>query len=273
MRLPVAAPPRGTAVTSDGGMTGHAGAARTRLLRYGDHPDQWAELTVPPDGPAPVAVLVHGGFWKAAYGAEYARPLAPSLQARGWATLVVEYRRVGHDGGYPATLEDVAAAVDLLAGLHVGPVVAVGHSAGGQLAAWLAARPRLPDGAPGARPRVRVDAVVAQAGVLDLRRAAHEGLGGGAVERFLGGTAEQVPERYAVADPTASLPLGVPVLCLHADADDDVPMSQTHDFVARSRAAGDAVEVVEAGGDHYAVIDPDGPAWAATLHWLDHLRT
>src|SRR5690606_5738678 len=80
-----------------------------------------------------------------------------------------------HDGGYPATLEDVAAAVDLLAGLHVGPVVAAGHSAGGQLAAWPAARPRLPHGAPGARPRVRGDAVVAHAGLLDLRRAAPDG--------------------------------------------------------------------------------------------------
>lgn len=251
-----------------------AGGESARI-RYGDHDSQWLELTVPRRVPAPVAVLVHGGFWKRTYGTEYSSPLVPSLLARGWATSVVEYRRVGDGGGYPATLDDVATAVDLLGDLgevlDLSAVVAVGHSAGGQLAAWLAARATLPDGVPGAGPRVPLAAVVAQAGVLDLRQAARDRLGGGAVERFLGGTPEGAPDRYVVADPAEHLPLGVPVLCVHGTDDADVPPSQSTDFVRRAQQAGDAVELVEAPGDHFTVIDPDGPAWAATLRWLDRV--
>lgn len=240
------------------------------MLRYGPDPGQVAELTRAADG-APVAVLVHGGFWKAAYGAEYARPLVPSLVARGWATLVVEYRRVGNGGGYPATLADVASAVDLLADisdLDLSRVVAIGHSAGGQLAAWLAARPGLPDGAPGADPRVRVSAVVAQAGVLDLRSAAAAGLGSNATQAFLGGEPDAVADHYAIASPIERLPLGVPVLCVHGTDDDVVPLSQSTTFATRALKAGDAVELLETPGDHYAVIDPDHPSWTTTLDWL-----
>lgn len=243
-------------------------------LRYGPDPSQVAELTRARDG-APVAVLVHGGFWKAAYGAEYARPLVPSLVAHGWATLVVEYRRVGNGGGYPATLDDVASAVDLLAdvsGLDLGRVVAIGHSAGGQLAAWLAARPGLPDSAPGADPRVRVTAVVAQAGVLDLRAAAAAGLGNDATPAFLGGPPDAVLDRYAIASPIERLPLGVPVLCVHGTDDADVPLSQSTTFASRAREAGDAVDLREVPGDHDDVIDPDDPSWAATLTWLPNSR-
>lgn len=244
----------------------------TSRARYGDHASQWLELTLPQRRPAPVAVLVHGGFWKTAYGAEYAQPLVSSLLARGWATLVVEYRRIGEGGGYPVTLDDVATAVDLLAdspAIDLSRVVTVGHSAGGQLALWLAARHCLPDGVPGAGPTVTVGAVVAQAAVLDLRQAHADRLGGGAVERFLGGGPQELPDRYAVADPSAHLPLGVPVLCVHATEDTDVPLSQSIDYARRAREAGDAVEILEVPGDHFTVIDPGGPAWAATLDWMD----
>jgi len=245
---------------------------RTRVIEYGRAASQFVELTAPAAVGAPLAVLIHGGFWKSEYDAELARPLVPSLLDRGWATLVVEYRRVGDGGGYPATLEDLAAAVDLLADLDADVdltrVVAVGHSAGGHLAAWLAARPRLPDGTPGARPRVTVSAVVAQAGVLDLRAAAADRLGDDAVVRFLGGEPEQAPLAYAAADPTAALPLGVPVLCVHGRDDDTVPLSQSTAFAERAVAAGDPVQVRLVDGDHYVVIDPAGPAWALTLDWL-----
>lgn len=245
---------------------------RPRVIRYGPSASQFVELTAPTTAGAPLAVLLHGGFWKSAYGAELARPLVPSLLDQGWAALVVEYRRVGDGGGYPATLDDVAAAVDLLAGLDADVdltrVVAVGHSAGGHLAAWLAARGRLPDDAPGARPQVTVSAVVAQAGVLDLRAAAVDRLGDDAVVRFLGGSPEQAPRAYALADPTAALPLGVPVLCVHGLQDDTVPLSQSTTFAERAVAAGDPVGVRLVDGDHYVVIDPAGPAWALTLDWL-----
>ena len=106
-------------------------------------------------------IVIHGGFWKARYGADLGAPLAADLAARGWAAWNLEYRRVGNGGGWPATLTDVATGIDLLADLAALPglgaldlarVVAIGHSAGGQLATWAAGRPGLPDGAPGATP-------------------------------------------------------------------------------------------------------------------------
>jgi acetyl esterase/lipase len=250
-------------------------------LTYGDDPSQFAELSWPDgaSGPVGVVVLVHGGFWQAAYGLEYAQPLAPSLLERGWATLVIEYRRVGDGGGYPATLDDVAAAVDLLAGapppdgvsVDHDRVVAVGHSAGGHLAAWLATRGGQDAGNPGADPAVPVTAVVSQAGVLDLAAAAADGLGGEAVQSLLGGEPDEVPAAYAVADPTARVPLGVPVLCVHGTDDTLVPISQSETFAQVAGAAGDDVEVRPVQGDHFAVIDPGDPSWTDTLDWIDAL--
>jgi pimeloyl-ACP methyl ester carboxylesterase len=193
-----------------------------------------------------VVVVLHGGFWRARYGIELARPLAADLAARGWAAVAVEYRRVGAGGGWPATLEDVAAALDALAdldadlGAHLdlGDVTVVGHSAGGHLAAWAAGRSRLPPGAPGAGPRVPVTAAVLQAGVLDLTVAVDADLGAGATVEFLGGTPARQSERYAAA----------------------------------ARAAGDRVEVAVVPGDHMAVIDVAGDPWRHCLEWLTTRR-
>ncbi|MGQ0574766.1 MAG: alpha/beta hydrolase, partial [Pseudonocardia sp.] len=145
-------------------------------LEYGPDRSQFGELTLPAgDGPLPVVVVVHGGFWRSAFGLELGRPLAVDLANAGFAAWNIEYRRIGNGGGWPATFDDVAAAVDLLAGpggdaaggrLALDRVAAVGHSAGGHLAAWLAARPGLPAGAPGAAPRVALRGAVSQAGVL-----------------------------------------------------------------------------------------------------------
>ena len=116
-----------------------------QTIRYGDHPAQFAELTVPDGpGPWPVAVVIHGGFWRRQYDLSLGRPLAETLPLEGWAALNIEYRRVGDGGGYPATLDDVGAAIDALADvdapLDLGRVVTIGHSAGGHLAAWAATR-------------------------------------------------------------------------------------------------------------------------------------
>lgn len=241
-------------------------------LAYGADPSAFGELTLPPgDGPVPVVVVVHGGFWRSAYGLDLGRPLAADLARAGVAAWNVEYRRVGDGGGWPATFADVAAAVDLLAGpgqeaaggrLDLGRVVAVGHSAGGHLAAWLAARPGLPAGTPGAGPRVRLRGVVSQAGVLDLVDCAEQCLGRGAVAELLGGRPDRVPDRYALASPAARVPLGVPVVAVHGDADANVPIRQSERYVAAALAAGDDAELVRLPGvDHFAVIDPADPAW------------
>ncbi|WP_036569594.1 alpha/beta hydrolase family protein [Nocardioides sp. URHA0032] len=215
---------------------------------YGDDPAQYAELTLPDGEPRGVAVLVHGGFWKPEYGIEYARPLVPSLVGRGWATWAIEYRR---GTGAADTLADVRAAIDALP-VGAGVVVGIGHSAGGHLATWAAAGGGLTH-------------VVSQAGVLDLRAAYDDGLGGGAVERFLGrppGPAD------AGVDPVRMVPLGVPVWCVHGRDDDTVPVSQSRAYVEAARAAGGAAELVEVEGDHFVVVDPDSDAWARTLAHL-----
>src|SRR5262245_32239546 len=110
-----------------------------RRYAYGDDPSQFGDLY----GTGPVAVMIHGGFWKAAYGLDLMEPLCRDLAARGWAAWNIEYRRLGNGGGVPNTLDDVCAAIDQLAeldGVDLSRVVAIGHSAGGHLAAWAATR-------------------------------------------------------------------------------------------------------------------------------------
>jgi dipeptidyl aminopeptidase/acylaminoacyl peptidase len=106
---------------------------------------------------------------------------------------------------------------------------------------------------------------VAQAGVLDLADASAERLGAGAVDAFLGGGPDKVPERYSAASPIALLPLGVPVTCVHGEADDIVPIRQSERYVAAARASGDPARLVRLpGAGHFAVIDPGDPAWRAS---------
>ena len=249
-------------------------------LRYGPDPAQYAQLHLPPTGPAagplPVVVVLHGGYWRAQYGLELGTPLAVDLTNAGVAALNVEYRRVGAGGGFPTTLDDVAAAVDLVAGaaaeeaLRAGRsldprrVVLLGHSAGGQLAVWAASRSRLQAPAPGAAPKVAARGVVSQAGVLDLVAGADQGLGGGAVVDLLGGPPTTQAARYAVASPAALVPAPCPVVCVHGTADTTVPPDQSRRYVDAALAArGQARLRMLDGVDHFRLIDPADPAWHA----------
>lgn len=239
-----------------------------RIIEYGAHPAQRVEHW-PPSGPSRgVVVVIHGGFWKSAYELDLGRPLAASLAAHGWTAWNIEYRRVGDGGGLPETFDDVAAAIDLLAdvdGLDTSTVVTLGHSAGGHLAAWAAARGRFPRWQP---ERVPVTHVVSQAGVLDLAAAYDDNLGGGAVLALVGGPPGPA---YDQVDPARQIPLGVPVWCIHPTRDVNVPVSQSREYVERARAAGATAELVEVDGDHFVVIDPDSGAWRRTLEILDAL--
>jgi acetyl esterase/lipase len=235
--------------------------------RYGNKRSQLGELFLPAgEGPFPVAVVIHGGFWKAQYGRKLMHPLCRDLAKRGWAAWNLEYRRLGRlsGGGWPNTFDDVAAAIDhlpdVLATLDLARVVVIGHSAGGHLAAWSATR---------SSPRVPVTGVVSQAGVLDLRRTWEWRLSNGVVRRLLGGTPEQQPERYAVASPAARLPLGVPVLLTHGGRDENVPLAMSEEFERAATAAGDECElVVLPDDDHFCHLDPAHAAWQAVVEWL-----
>jgi acetyl esterase/lipase len=258
-----------------------AGRAVTRH-RYGSDASQWGELYLPAGPRRPGTVIViHGGFWRARYAADLGAPLAADLAARGWAAWNLEYRRIGNGGGWPSTLSDVAAGVDLLAELSPeqgGPaeldldrVVAIGHSAGGHLATWAAGRPGLPAGVVGAAPRVRLTGVIAQAAVLDLIQGFADDLGATALPRLLGGAPDEVPENYRLASPRERLPLTVPVRCLHSRDDDTVPFSQSADYVRAARAAGDDASLIEVTGGHFGVIDPASTAWQAAIELLPGL--
>ncbi len=274
------------------GLTGCAGTARRspatgvsaapghrQVYRYGASAAQVAELSLPAGAASGVVVLVHGGYWQAGYDRHLQDAVAADLVQDGWAVWNVDYRGVGDGGGWPSTFADVAAAVDLLAqaarehDLPLHTVPAVGHSAGGTLALWLAARPGLAAGAVGAAPAVRLTAVVTQAGVNDLVAGSRARLGGGAVDSVLGGSPADVPERYDLADPRQRLPLDVPLLVATGAQDEVVPASQSRDFAASARAAGDDVRLVEAVGEgHFAPLEPRSDVWAATRTWLRQHR-
>jgi acetyl esterase/lipase len=240
-------------------------------LSYGDDPTQFAELTVPEGEPKGTVVYFHGGFWRAQYDVSLGRPIAISLARHGWATLNVEYRRNDLGGGFPETFDDVDAAFALLAGtgLESGPVVAMGHSAGGHLAAWAASRDQQPETSPWSEPQVSASHLITLAAVLDFADAVSDGLGDGAVELFMGGG---IDERHALVDPAKHIPLAIPVWCVHGREDDIVPFTQSENFVARSIAAGGVANLVPVAGDHFVVVDTGSPSWSATLKILATLE-
>jgi len=235
-------------------------------LAYGPDPSHEGDLWVPDGkGRHPVAVLFHGGFWYHAWERDLMDGLAADLAARGIAAWNVEYRRVGAGGGWPATGEDAGRATDHLAALapvyrlDLSRVVVLGHSAGAQLALWVAAR--------GRRGSVHPALAVGLATIGDLEGAMADGVGGGSVARLLEGAGVGAGDREVAlcdASPLARLPIGVPQLLAHAVDDEVVPVSQTTHYAETARAAGDDVTVLQLeGGGHFELIDPGSPAWAA----------
>lgn len=246
---------------------------RPQPFRYGADPSQVADLHLPrrQRGPHPVAVVLHGGHWRNGFGKLVCRPLAADLAARGWAAWNLEYRRLGEGrgggGGWPMTFADVAAGIDHLASLgdprlDLDRVVLIGHSAGGQLALWAAGRSRLPSTAVGAAPQVHPRAVVALAPVTDLTRA------GVHARTLLGGTPDQVPDRWEQADPVRAGAAPVPVLVVHPVEDRTVPVARSRSYVVAVGGDGDVRLVETPHEGHRDPIDPASRSWAAAATWL-----
>ena len=204
--------------------------------------------------------------------------LAKAVVKKGWAAWNIEYRRVGFlggGGGWPHTLDDVAAAMDHLAAIDaVDPtrVVTCGHSAGGQLALWAAARGRISEGSPRDNDVVTVRGVVSLAGIADLQEADRLGLGADATARFLGGHWDQQKERYRCSSPLALLPIGVPQVLVHGTKDNVVPHSMSETYEIAATKHGDAARCIPLDGvGHREMIDPRGTGWATAMSELQQL--
>ncbi|MEU5446519.1 MULTISPECIES: alpha/beta hydrolase [Streptomyces] len=303
----------------------HPAVAPDRTAAYGDHPDQVVDFYAPRDGRtgAPLVVLLHGGAWRSPYDRAHVSPLADFLARRGFAVANVEYRRGGDDiprqrdgaepgagsagpvaGRWPETFDDVAAALDAmpalasreLPGADVRRIVVSGHSAGGHLALWAAARHVLPEGSPWrlpAPPSLR--GVVALAPIADFATAVGLGVCGGAVTQLLGGEAGAVlggdagavldgdagsalggdavaVERAAHADPGVLLPTGIATAIVHGVEDIVVPPTVSEAYVDAAARSGETVGLTLLGGvGHFPLIDPSADACAVVAEELAQL--
>ena len=213
-----------------------------RRVRYAEHRDGFCDVYGSADRRA---LLVHGGFWRDRYDLSLMEGLCDDLADRGWEAWNVEYRRLGRGGArWPEMADDLreaASAADAR--------VAIGHSAGGHIALWLAAEGL-------------VGAAVGQAPVSDL-------VAGAAAERRCGGRARRrprTPRRWRASRSAR------PQLVVHGDRDENVPVAMSRDYVAAARAAGDEVDYDERPGEgHFEHLDPRAGAWLVVANWLERL--
>ncbi len=242
--------------SSDDILSAPAPKADARVA-YGSDENQFIDLRLPKSqGPHALAIVIHGGYWRAKYGLEYAGHLCAALTATGIATANLEYRRAGNaGGGWPGTFADVRAAHQFLmqnaTRYHFDPkrAAAIGHSAGAQLALCLAAHESM------------IRSAISLAGVIDLQQAYTLHLSNDAVVEFLGGTPAEVKDHYREADPM-KLNIGARQWIVHGTMDVDVPLSLSRSYVAAKTIAKEEVRLIEiAGATHFDLVDPQSAAW------------
>ncbi|MGW2178419.1 alpha/beta hydrolase [Streptomyces sp. NPDC001732] len=271
----------------------HPPVAPDSSAAYGDHPDQLIDFYAPRDGRAgaPVVVVLHGGAWRAPYDRQHVSPFADFLARRGFAVASVEYRRGGEpprqreDGGpvagrWPETFDDVAAALDALPELlprelpeaDSRRIVLTGHSAGGQLALWAAARHVLPEGSPWRLPEPPpLRGVVALAPIADFATAVELNVCSGAVGQLLG-REEDHGERAPLADPAVLLPTGIATTVVQGTTDLEVPQAVAEAFVDAAAKAGETVGLTLLSDiGHFPLIDPAADACAVVAEELAQL--
>jgi acetyl esterase/lipase len=226
-------------------------------VAYGSDENQFVDLRLPQQkGPHALAIVIHGGYWRARYDLEYAGHLCAALTAKGIATANLEYLRVGNaGGGWPGTFSDIRAGYQFLTqnarkyNFDTRRIVAIGHSAGGPLGWGLAAQ------------ETGVKAVISLAGVVDLQRAYEFHLSNDAVVEFLGGTPAEVVDHYREADPM-KLAIGARQWLVHGAADDVVPPAFSRNYVSAKQKMKEDARLVEiAGSGHFELVDPRSGAW------------
>ncbi len=243
-------------------------------IPYGDDPLQFADLRLPDgDGPYPVMILIHGGCWLSTYDITHIGKLANAFTEAGIATWTIEYRRVGdRGGGWPGTFQDIVRAADHLlsvAGdysLDTSRVIAIGHSAGSHLALWLAARKQFNSNtlfSSGAQ--VQLQGILALAPVPDLSLLHKNAVCNSVIDKLMGGSPEEFPDRYAVGSVTELLPVGLPQL-LVIGAYDLAWAGVGREYYRLALAATDTVRLIEAPeSGHFEMIDPDSSTWPLVL--------
>jgi acetyl esterase/lipase len=255
-----------------------SGPAPTATIAYGSAPSQFAELFRPEgQGPFPVVVLVHGGCWTIEYGGiRQMHNVAGALAARGIAVWNVEYRRVDEEGGgYPGTYLDMNAALDKLAleapryQLDTRRLLAMGHSAGGQLVQWIAGRPKIAASSPlfQANP-LPVRTVISLGGLADLRN--EQALIKTSCERDIvqltGTPSAARPDVFSDTNAAALMPNGSHTLLITGALDTISPPRAAYAYAARAQAAGDQADVfILPNASHYDEIAASSPAWKLIL--------
>lgn len=264
-------------------LTGRPRPAPDATIAYGPAAEQKVDLWLPAGpGPYRTVLMVHGGCWQTDIAdRSLMNWIAADLRTRGYAVWNIDYRGVDRPGGgYPGTFADVAAAADALRAyaaryrLDLARVAAIGHSAGGHLALWLAGRHRLPSASPlrSADP-LKLARVISLGGLPDLAAVAtspDNGCGTEVVARLTGSPSAARPDPYADTSPARLLPLGVPQTLINGRQDRIIPERLGHDYLAKARAAGDtaALTLVDATG-HVELIAPESAAWAQAVAAID----
>lgn len=241
-----------------------------QTIHYGAAPSQAAELYLPNIAHPPVICLLHGGWWRVPHGRDQMDAIAHNLTRRGYAVWNIGYRRLGEmGGGWPGTFDDAATALDHLAvladeglDLDLSRIIVVGHSAGGQLALWLAAGK--------ATKRIRPIAAAGLAPAADLRGIHALNPDNSVIDELLGGVPSDQAVRYLTVSPAELLPLGVEQLIIHGHDDVLLPVQTSCDYARAARAAGDDIQcaLLHATG-HKDFLDPLSEVHAVLCRWLE----
>lgn len=229
---------------------------------YGNHSDAVVDVRTPQgEGPFPVALLIHGGFWGTVWKRDLMDPMSVALCDTGWATVNAEYTR--GTGSYATAPTDLQAVVDWIRthardhNLDANRIVAIGHSAGGYLALTLAHR-----GSP-------IAAALPLAAVSDLEATSTARPDDDPSALFLGARREHAPRLWEQAELRGQPQ--VPVHMVHGSNDETVRPDQSETY-AQLHDVATPVTIID-GCDHMAIIDPHSAAWSSVLDALSSVSS